>query len=180
MLRLARTRPAGLEPATTGLEIPCSIRLSYGRKAFGVYRFVGFSKTGQIGQRQPAQRGGQAPFFPGPLLTPSRFPRSRASILRARAARTRRIQTPAAEQVRFFRRPRTIPSIPRQGPGMGLYLSRLAGLVLSRVVLFARLKGIVNDWQGLLWYCGRLGWRRFRGSAPYWAHHHPGPRSYDP
>jgi hypothetical protein len=25
-------RPAGLEPATLGLEIPCSIRLSYGRE----------------------------------------------------------------------------------------------------------------------------------------------------
>ena|GEM_PF-4219554 len=28
---LTRTRPAGLEPATAGLEIPCSIQLSYGR-----------------------------------------------------------------------------------------------------------------------------------------------------
>ena len=28
-----KVRPAGLEPATLGLEIPCSIQLSYGRKA---------------------------------------------------------------------------------------------------------------------------------------------------
>ena len=28
-------RPAGLEPATLGLEIPCSIHLSYGRVSFG-------------------------------------------------------------------------------------------------------------------------------------------------
>ena len=27
-----RIRPAGLEPATLGLEIPCSIHLSYGRE----------------------------------------------------------------------------------------------------------------------------------------------------
>ena len=28
---LSEARPAGIEPATLGLEVPCSIRLSYGR-----------------------------------------------------------------------------------------------------------------------------------------------------
>ena len=35
-----RIRPAGLEPATLGLEIPCSIHLSYGR-VFSTYFYHG-------------------------------------------------------------------------------------------------------------------------------------------
>ena len=30
-------RPAGFEPATCGLEVRCSIQLSYGRRAFNTY-----------------------------------------------------------------------------------------------------------------------------------------------
>ena len=37
-------RPAGLEPATLGLEIPCSIQLSYGRKMlFSAYLIAFFT-----------------------------------------------------------------------------------------------------------------------------------------
>ena len=32
--RLSRVRPGGFEPPTCGLEVRCSIRLSYGRKCF--------------------------------------------------------------------------------------------------------------------------------------------------
>jgi hypothetical protein len=31
-----KTRPAGLEPAAYGLEIRCSIQLSYGRNVVGI------------------------------------------------------------------------------------------------------------------------------------------------
>ena len=34
-----QVRPAGLEPATLGLEIPCSIHLSYGRVCL-FYRLI--------------------------------------------------------------------------------------------------------------------------------------------
>ena len=43
-----QVRPAGLEPATLGLEIPCSIHLSYGRVSFGpiFYHGAGGSAKG--------------------------------------------------------------------------------------------------------------------------------------
>jgi hypothetical protein len=47
-------RPAGLEPATLGLEIPCSIHLSYGRVSFRT-----FSTTGPRG----AQKGAESVVF---------------------------------------------------------------------------------------------------------------------
>ena len=43
-------RPAGLEPATLGLEIPCSIHLSYGRVSLRT-----FSTTGPRGAQQGTQ-----------------------------------------------------------------------------------------------------------------------------
>ena len=40
------SRPRGIEPLTTGLEIRCSIRLSYGRSALIILKIKHFSKVG--------------------------------------------------------------------------------------------------------------------------------------
>ena len=45
-----KTRPAGLEPATYGLEIRCSVRLSYGRKR------VSRGAVGIIAERYTTQK----------------------------------------------------------------------------------------------------------------------------
>jgi hypothetical protein len=45
-------RPAGLEPATLGLEIPCSIHLSYGRECL-IYRVLWLCCLGAISRLQP-------------------------------------------------------------------------------------------------------------------------------
>ena len=41
------TRPAGLEPATYGLEIRCSIQLSYGRSIYRCYQYNSLLKPCQ-------------------------------------------------------------------------------------------------------------------------------------
>jgi hypothetical protein len=38
------TRPAGFEPATYGLEIRCSVQLSYGRLNFKLFEYNSFLK----------------------------------------------------------------------------------------------------------------------------------------
>ncbi len=38
------SRPAGLEPATYGLEIRCSVHLSYGRKSLSFWELITFYK----------------------------------------------------------------------------------------------------------------------------------------
>jgi hypothetical protein len=53
MLGVAEARPAGLEPATPGLEGRCSIRLSYGRVRDGpLYLRRGTPATGRSTARQ--------------------------------------------------------------------------------------------------------------------------------
>ena len=65
-----KVRPAGLEPATLGLEIPCSIRLSYGREAFLILSPIGvlLPKIGHVKAQKAARKTLRAAALP-PIFT---------------------------------------------------------------------------------------------------------------
>src|SRR5215469_13896249 len=58
--------PAGIEPATLGLEIRCSIRLSYGPSINQLYSLGGF--PGKYGHRTAADSGWRCQSWPSGQL----------------------------------------------------------------------------------------------------------------